>query len=90
MPYSGLNVAANAGVGIAMDQGLRYAQGQSTAFTPNKEDPNSVGTLGGIAAGVGATALIIGAVKGRTAALLKATQTTPGHLDANAAGHTSY
>jgi len=80
MPYSGVNVAANAGVGIALNQGFRAAQGESTAFTPTKEDPAGVGTLAGITAAVGATALIIGAVKGRNAAILKGTQ-APTHLD---------
>jgi len=81
MPYSGVNVAANAAVGIGIDQAARYALDKPTAFTPTKEDSAGVGTLGGIAAGVGALATIVGAVRGRSAAALQAAQMNPSHIE---------
>ena len=82
IPYSGSNVAINAAAGLAIDQGLRYAQGQSTAFTPTKEDPNSVGTLSAIGGAALAGAAVVSAVKGRSQRLLQATQANPSHIEA--------
>lgn len=72
MPYTGTNVALNAGVGIAIDQAIRGAQGKSTAFTPTDDDSAGIASLGGYAAAAGASAAFIGAVRGRTNAALEA------------------
>jgi len=72
MPYTPANVALNAGVGIAINQGTSAALGKPTAFTPTPEDNAGVGTLGVIAGGIVAGAAFVAAVKGRTGAALQA------------------
>lgn len=64
LPLTPGNVALNAGVGIAMDQGMRYALGDTTAFTGND---SNLGGLATVAGATGAAALAVGALRGRAA-----------------------
>jgi len=66
IPYNATNVAINAGAGLAIDQGMRYAQGKSTAFTPTPEDPAGIPALAGVVGATGAAAAFVAAVRGRT------------------------
>lgn len=62
LPLTPGNIALNAGVGVAIDQGLRYAMGDTTAFSENDT------TLGGIAAttaAVGVAAAVAAAARGK-------------------------
>lgn len=74
MPYTGTNVAANAAVGVALDQGIRYAQDKPTAFTPTPTDSAGVGSLAATGAGIAGLAAFVGAIKGRSREVLAATR----------------
>jgi hypothetical protein len=88
VPYTGMNVAINATAGLAIDQGLRYAQGKSTAFTPTQEDSAGVGTLAATGLGVAGIAAVVAAVKGRSLqALHQANQVTPSATTAHIEGN---
>jgi hypothetical protein len=71
IPYTAPNIIANAAVGTALDQGVRYAQGLDTAFNP-KEDGAGTSTLVAGAYGFAGAAAFVAAMRGRqTAALAK-------------------
>lgn len=71
MPYTPGNIALNAGVGVAFDQGLRAAQGRSTMFS---DDDAGIPALAGVAGAVGAAAAFVGAVRARGVKHLQQTQ----------------
>jgi hypothetical protein len=77
VPYTGLNIAANAGVGLAVDQGLRAVQGKDTAFTPKDSESAAVGTMAATGAGVAGFAAFVAAIKGRSAAALRNATPSP-------------
>ena len=77
IPYTPLNVGVNAAVGVGIDQGLRYAQGQSTAFTPTPQDTAGVGTMAAGGAIVVGSLAFVNAIRGRTNAALHAAQANP-------------
>src|SRR5262245_60267529 len=61
IPYSGTNVAINAGVGVALDQGIRALQGKGTVFSTGSDNNQSgMVELAGVAAVLGATAAFVG------------------------------
>jgi hypothetical protein len=72
IPYTPANVAANAAVGVGLDQAVRYAQGKDTAFTPKTEDDAGVGTLVTSAAAVAGMAAFVAAMHGGQKAALQA------------------
>jgi len=74
MPYTGTNVAANAAVGVGIDQAIRYAQDKPTAFTPTPTDSAGVGALAATGAGIAGLAALVGAVKGRSREVLAASE----------------
>lgn len=81
IPYSAGNIALNAGVGVGVDQALRYAQNKDTVFTPKPDEPgeesHNVAKWAGLTALVGGWAAVVGAVKGRSAAALRNMPTSP-------------
>jgi len=79
VPYTGANIALNAGIGLAMDQGIRAAQGQDNAFSTPKpnEESAGIGTLAAIGTGVAGFAAFVSAVKGRSAQVLLNAQPSP-------------
>ena len=74
IPYTPTNIAINAGAGIAMDQGVRYLQGQDTAFTPKNEESAAIGTLVAGGATMVGVAAFANAIRGRSNAALIAAQ----------------
>jgi hypothetical protein len=77
VPYTGANIALNAGVGLAMDQGMRAVQGKDTAFTPENEHSAGIGTIAATGVGVAGFAAFVGAVKGRSAAAIRNATPSP-------------
>ena len=71
IPYTPANVAANAVVGVGIDQAFRYAQGKDTFFTDGKENDVKIGALAGTGAGVAAITSLALAMRGHNTALLK-------------------
>ena len=71
IPYTPINVAANAAVGVGIDQAVRAAQGKDTAFTP-ADDGAGVGTLVTSAATVAGMAAFVAAMRGRHTQALQA------------------
>jgi hypothetical protein len=74
VPYTTGNVVLNAAAGVALDQGMRYAQGKSTAFTPTPNDSAGVGTLVAGGAGFAGMAAVLAAMKGRAHQAVQASQ----------------
>jgi hypothetical protein len=72
IPYTPVNVAANAAVGTAIDQAYRYGQGKDTAFTPKGDDGAGVGTLVTSSAAVAGLAAVAAAMRGGAKAGLHA------------------
>lgn len=66
LPLTPGNVALNAGVGVTLDQGLRYAMGDTTVLSSN--DTN-LGGVAAIAGATGAAAAAVAVMRGRTAPL---------------------
>jgi hypothetical protein len=61
LPLNPTNFALNAGVGIGLDQGLRYATGQDTAFSGGTPDgPSGLAGAAGVAAAIGGGLLASG------------------------------
>lgn len=83
IPFTPTNVAANAVVGVGIDEAIRYGRGQDTAFAPKTDDSFGVGALATGTAGIVGTAAFFGAIRGRSKELLqsevvKAMKDTPG------------
>lgn len=64
LPLTPGNFAINAAAGVAIDQGMRYAMGDTTAFSDND---SNLGGLATVAGATGAAALAIAALRGRAA-----------------------
>ena len=70
IPYTPLNVAANAAVGVAMHQGFQYATGQPTLLSGD-DDSSTVGAIAATAGGIAAVTGLAMAMRGHNAALIR-------------------
>ena len=83
IPFTPTNVAANAVIGVGIDEALRYGRGQDTAFAPKTDDSFGVGALSAGVAGAVGSAAFFAAMRGKSKELLqsevvKAMKDTPG------------
>jgi len=73
VPYTPVNVAANASIGLALQQGERYLRGKETLFTDVPENESNISAVAATGAGLaGITGLAL-AMRGHNAAIIRNT-----------------